>query len=290
MIAGEPSRTAKIVAATRAAHLRYDPPPHLLEDPIGARLLGDEAEALIAMHADGAPWILLENRLFLPFRGRFAEDLIERAYADGVRQLVILGAGLDTFAWRRPARLAGLRIFEVDHPATQGWKRAQLAALGLEPPEGLAFVECDFETRSVPESLAATDYRGDLPAIVTWMGVVYYLPKSTVERALAELAGLLAPGSAVVLDYQLPLETLSQRYRDVFPQQSAFLSNAGEPQVNRYRPEELAETARAAGFGRVELPTRRALFERYFAPLASKIPMAERFGLAIAWREGVDER
>jgi len=280
---GEPSRTALLVAGARAAHLRFDPPPHLLEDRLAEGLLGEQAEALIGMHADGAPWILVENRLFLPFRGRFGEELALRMHGDGVRQLVILGAGLDSFAFRRPASLSDLHVYEVDHPATQRWKQARLAALGIGGLRGLAFVACDFETSSVSSALGATSFRSDRPAVVSWMGVVYYLAKDTVAKALAELRGLLAPGSAVVLDYQLPLDTLPQRYRDIFEQQSGFLRGVGEPQVNRYRPEEMRETVLSAGFARVELPSREEIRRRWFDPLASRIPMSERFGMAIAW-------
>lgn len=284
MNADEPSRTAMQVAACRAAHLRFDPPPHLLEDPFAERLLGDEAEGLIGSYAPGGPWILEENRHFLPFRGRFGEDTIAEAHREGTRQLVILGAGLDSFALRRAAALADLRVFEVDHPATQRWKRARLATLGIALPDGVELVECDFETTAVAEALASTSFRRDQPTIVSWMGVVYYLAKDTVRRALAELAGLLAPGSRLVLDYQLPLEDVPQRYRDVFEQQSAYLTRAGEPQVNRYRPEQLREALFEAGFVRTELPTLAELVARYFAPLGRPVAMAERFGMAIAWR------
>lgn len=284
MIAGEVSQTALHVAACRAAHLRFDPSPHLLEDRIAESLLGDEAERLIATYAPGGSWILQENRFFLPFRGRFGEDLVADRYRAGVRQLVILGAGLDSFALRRPAELSSLRIFEVDHPATQGWKKARLAALGLELRPGAELVECDFERSSVTEALARTSFDRGERAVVSWMGVVYYLERETVRRALAELAGLLAPGSAVVLDYQFPIETLPQRYRDVFAQQSAFLKGAGEPQINRYRPEELEAEILAAGFARAELPSRDDLDRRYFSRLAVDAPRAERFGMAIAWR------
>ena len=284
MNTGQPSQTALIVAGARAAHLRFDPPPHLLEDRLAERLLGEQAESLIAMHADAAPWILVENRLFLPFRGRFAEELVARAYRDGVRQLVVLGAGLDSFAFRRPASLSELSVYEVDHPATQGWKQARLTALGIAVPEHVSFVACDFETSSVSSALRTTSFRFERPAVVSWMGVVYYLAKGTVAQALAELASLLAPGSALVLDSQLPLDGLSPRYRDIFELQSAYLKGVGEPQVNRYRPAELRDVLLGAGFSRVELPTREELRRRYFEPLASHIPMSERFGMAIAWR------
>lgn len=284
MNAGEPSRTAMQVAASRAAHLRFDPPPHLLEDPFAEKFLGADAEALIATYADDGPWILLENRLFLAFRGRFGEDMIAEVHRAGVRQLVILGAGLDSFGLRRPASLKDLQVYEVDHPATQRWKKQRLSELGIALPAGLDFVECDFEKSSVSSALRGTRFRADEPAIVSWMGVVYYLEKETVSRALAELAGLLAPGSAVVLDYQFPQDRLPKRYQEIFEQQSAYLKRAGEPQMTRYLPDELRAEILAAGFARAELPSRVELHRRYFAPLASKIPMSERFGMAIAWR------
>jgi methyltransferase (TIGR00027 family) len=117
MIEDRPSETALEVAAARAAHLRFDPDPHLLEDVHAESLLDEEGRALIPRYGDDGPWILKENRLFLPLRARFAEDRLAEAHARGCRQLVILGAGLDSFAWRQPEGLADLRIYEVDHPA-----------------------------------------------------------------------------------------------------------------------------------------------------------------------------
>ena len=283
MIEGEPSQTALQVAAARAAHLRFDPPPHLLEDRFAELLLGADAERLISAYGDEAAWILLENRLFLPFRARYAEDLVAESHGRGVRQLVVLGAGLDSFALRRPSALADLRVFEVDHPATQRWKRRRLEAIGDPLPDTLHFVECDFETTSLSDALRGTDFRARAPAIVSWLGVVYYLSNETVARTLAELRALLAPGSAVVLDYQFPTESLPQRYRDVFAQQSAWLKGAGEPQINRYRPEQMRAALLEAGFARAELPERGVLEARYFRAIGSRIAMAERFGMGVAW-------
>ena len=133
-------------------------------------------------------------------------------------------------------------------------------------------------------ALRAARFQFEHPAVVSWMGVVYYLAKGTVAKTLAELASLLAPRSAVALDYQLPLDALPQRYRDIFGRVSDYLKGVGEPQVNRYRPEELRDAVLSAGFARVELPTRDEIRRRYVEPLGSRIPMSERFGLAIAWR------
>src|SRR5262249_6283134 len=144
-------------------------------------------EGLIGLYGDGGHWILRENRLFIPFRARYAEDLVASAYRAGVRRVVMLGAGLDTFGLRRPASLAELRVIEVDHPDTQRWKRERVAELELPLPDSLSFVECDFESTSVTAALRGSAFRGDEPAVVIWMGVVYYLAKETVRRALTEL-------------------------------------------------------------------------------------------------------
>ena len=174
-------------------------------------------------------------------------------------------------------------MIEVDHPATQRWKCCRLAQLGIATPDHLSFVECDFAKTSVSTALRGTPFRADAPAAVSWMGVVYYLEEATVRRALAELAALLAPGSAVVLDYQLPLDVLPQRYRDVHAQAAQHLKQAGEPQVTRHLPEALRADLFAAGFARADLPSLDELYARY-AALGAVRPTAERFGLAVAWR------
>jgi methyltransferase (TIGR00027 family) len=281
---GEPSYTAKQVAASRAAHLRFDPAPHVLEDRFAELLLGSDAGALIDLYADGGLWILQENRIFLPLRARYAEDLVFESHRAGVRQLVVLGAGLDSFGLRRPAPLSDLRVIEVDHPATQRWKRQRLADLAIPVPDHLSFVECDFAATSLTSALHGTAFRAGDPAVVSWMGVVYYLDRSTVRQALAELAALLAPSSAVVLDFMLPLEVLPQRYREIHDAMSAHLGQAGEPQVNRYLPDEIRAEFIAAGFARVDLASSDEIHRRHLGPAAPKRSRAERFGIAVGWR------
>ena len=285
MLEGEPSQTALHVAAARAAHRRYDPPPHLLEDDRAEALLGEKALDLISIYADGGSWVLAENRLFIPFRARYAEDRLAAAYRDGVRQLVVLGAGLDSYAFRRPAEQSALRVFEVDHPSTQRWKLQRIEALGWSIPDSVSFVPCDFETASVSEVLRDTaSFVADEPAIVTWLGVVYYLTPDTARQALVDLSALLVPGSEVILDYQFPMEDLPPRYAELAAKMASYLEKVGEPQHNRYRPEALREVIRAAGYAGALLPSRSEIHARYFAPLDSKIPMSERFGMAVAQR------
>ena len=285
MIEGEPSLTALHVAAARAAHLRYDASPHLLEDSCAEELLGSLADELLPIYADDGPsWLLRENRLFIPFRARYAEDRLAIAYRAGVRQLVILGAGLDSYAFRRPADQSALRVFEVDHPSTQGWKVNRIAELGWQLPAGLHFVPCDFEQTRPSQALRDAGFATDEPAVVTWMGVVYYLEPETVRAALVDLHDMLAPGSEVVFDYQFPVEDLPAHYREFQRQIASYLERVGEPQGNRYRAAELREEILGAGFAEALMEERDALVQRYFAPLDSQIPVSERFGIAVARR------
>ncbi len=167
MIEGEPSKTALHVAAARAAHLRLDPAPHILEDHCAEPLLGDELAAMLPLYADDGFWLLVENRLFVPLRARYAEDRLAEAYTEGVRQLVVLGAGLDSYAFRRPANQAELRIYEVDHPGMQRWKTDRIAALGWTVPESLHFVPCDFERTSVSVALRNSSFSSGQPSAVS---------------------------------------------------------------------------------------------------------------------------
>lgn len=284
MIAGEPSQTALHVAAARAAHLRFDPAPHILVDEFAERLLGERAEELVSSYADNGHFLLIENRLAIPLRARYAEDRLAAAYREGVRQLVVLGAGLDSYALRRPAEQRELQVFEVDHPSTQGWKTTRMAALGWEIPDFLSFVPCDFEKTKVSEVLRATHFKADEPAIISWLGVVYYLEPETVQRALVDLHGILAPRSEVVFDYQFPFEDLPERYCDLPRTMNAYLENVGEPQFTRYRPDTLKIVILEAGYAKAVLEERGDIYARYYAPISTKIPMSGRFGFAVAER------
>ena len=284
MLEGEPSQTALHVAAARAAHLRYDRAPHILVDELAEGLLGERALQLMPLYADGGSFLLVENRLAVPLRARYAEDRLAAAYREGVRQLVVLGAGLDSYALRRPSDQSQLQVFEVDHPSTQEWKLARLAELGWETPDFLTYVPCDFETTRVSEALRATNFEPSRPAIVSWMGVVYYLEPETARSALADLQGLLAPRSEVVFDYQFPLEDLPERYAELSRMLDAYLDDVGEPQHTRYRPEALRAEILDTGFAQAILEVPEDLHARYYAPIATEIPMSGRFGLAVARR------
>ncbi len=204
------------------------------------------------------------------------------AYRDGARQYVVLGAGLDSFAFRQPKELDALKIFEVDHPSTQSWKSARIASLGWDVPENVQFVPCDFETTSVSKTLRVAGFDPTLRTIVSWMGVVYYLDKQTVAASLADLGTILAEESEVVMDYMRPWEELSVRYLELREMMTSDLKDVGEPQVNRYPQAEIEQVIRDAGFSHALNADRRRLYDQYLEPLKTKIPLSERFGLAVA--------
>jgi len=282
MIDGQPSDTALQVAASRAAHLRFDPAPHLLEDVHAADLLGPDAIAKVDGYGQNGPWILQENRLFMPLRARYVEDRLREGHARGIRQFVILGAGLDSFVFRQPTDLSDLRVFEIDHPSMQAWKRARLRALGWTLPDNARYVPCDFERSRVSEVLAKTDFDPNEPAIVSWMGVVYYLEKPTVEATFRDLSSILSPESEVVFDVMRPWDELPERYEEIRSVLAQYLSGAGEPHINRYRREEIIHTVQESGFPDVLVEERQELERRYLAPLETDIPLSHRFRLVVA--------
>ncbi|MET0210034.1 MAG: class I SAM-dependent methyltransferase, partial [Burkholderiaceae bacterium] len=204
---GEPSRTALRVAALRAVHQLLDE-PLVLPDPIALPLLGASTEA--ALRHD--PFALNDPmsrglRGAFVARSRFVEDELTRSVARGVRQYVLLGAGLDTFAYRNPYRDEGLRVFEVDHPGTQRWKRQLLAEARIAVPPALAFVPADFEHDDLGAALRQAGFQADEPACVSWMGVTMYLTAEAVLATLDTVAGF-AEGSCLCFDYRVPATML----------------------------------------------------------------------------------
>jgi len=196
---GQPSRTALGAAIHRAAHQLLEG-GRLFADPLALRILGPQARAAAAQAAPEGPGRGL--RLFIAIRARIAEDALASAFGDGVRQLVVLGAGLDTYAYRNPLG-ERLRMFEVDHPATQAWKRERVAEAGLAVPGNLTYVPVDFEREEPGACLARAGFDPGAPAFFTWLGVVPYLTGPGVLGTLAWI-GSLPGGAQVVFDYGNP--------------------------------------------------------------------------------------
>lgn len=253
---GQPSFSALTAAAARAAHLLVDGGPVIFADTLAAALLGDRAEELIAYHRlHGTHPVLSGARVQVTCRSRYAEDVLARAADAGVTQYVILGAGLDSFAYR--GGTAGrVRVFEVDHPASQQVKRAALTAAGIEVPDSVRYVPADLVVDPLGRCLAAAGFDAAAPAVVSWLGVTMYLSAEAVGETLAAVAGL-APGTELIADYLLPPEARDEAgalYGALVAQASA---DRGEPWRSFFTPEQMADLAARAGFGAVRAVSQR---------------------------------
>jgi methyltransferase (TIGR00027 family) len=268
MLEGQPSRTALAAAESRATHQVVEG-GRIFRDPLAVRLLGVD-EATLAANAEATPE-RRGMRIFVAARARFAEDCLAAAVARGTGQCVILGAGLDSFAYRSPFGSA-LRVFEIDHPATQAWKRDRLAAAGIGVPPWLTFAPTDFETTTLRAALDAGGFDPARPAFFIWLGVVPYLTRAAIFGTLATIAGL--PGGAhVVFDYGDPPETLAPEQRAALGAVAAQVAAAGEPWITHFEPHALRQELQACGFGMVEDLDLAALGLRYFpasAPAAGR--------------------
>lgn len=258
-----PSRTALRVAMRRAAHQLYDARPLVFDDPIAVTILGPYAQELErtpgreAAHKPRPHSIGL--RAFLVARSRYAEDLLAQAVSRGVNQYVLLGAGLDTFAHRNP--YPSLRVFEVDHPATQQWKRDLLLNSGLPHPANLTYVPLDFEQQSLPEQLLAAGFAPDSPTFFSWLGVVPYITLAAF-RATVRFISAQPPGSGIVLDYVQPRSVLTPHEQLAHDSLSSRVQLAGESFQIFFTPAEIANEL--AAFNNIENLGSSEINARYF--------------------------
>jgi methyltransferase (TIGR00027 family) len=257
------SRTALRVAMRRASHQVLDH-PLVLEDPFAIRILPTDAAAEIGRDQERERHPFARAlRAFMAVRSRFAEDEFAEAVARGVRQYVALGAGLDTFAWRNPHRESGVRIFEVDHPATQAWKRELIAKANL-PETAATYVPVDFERQALADCLRAAGFRSEAPAFFSWLGVVPYLTRDAFRETL-RLFGGMAAGSGVVFDYALPREAVDEDRRAAFDELSARVAGIGEPFRLFFMPDEVVSDFRAIGWHVTTQLDPLAIQKRFFA-------------------------
>jgi methyltransferase (TIGR00027 family) len=235
----------------RAAHQILDR-PIVLDDPLALRIVGSQGANEIRANPKRYDTSFGRSlRLFLVARARCAEDALAAAVAAGVRQYVILGAGLDTFAYRNPFAAEGLRVFEVDVPGTQAWKRDLLSRTRIAEPPSLAFVPVDFERQSLARELAAAGLRDDMPAFFSWLGVTMYLSREAVLTTLGFVASR-AQGSGITFDYMVPPGHLPWFRRIGFYLLARRLAAIGEPWTTWFEPEALAEELRSMGFTSLE--------------------------------------
>jgi methyltransferase (TIGR00027 family) len=258
-----PDSTAVRVALWRAMHVQVDAPPHVLEDEIGLGLAApDEGWR---RRPDMDPQGTSQFRASIVARARFIEDLVVEQAGHGVGQYVILGAGLDTFAQRRPELASRLLVFEVDQPGPQAWKRQRLIELGFGVPEWLRLVPVDFEAGgSWWERLAAAGFDAGQPAVVASTGVSMYLTKDAVAATLRQVAAL-APGSTLAMSFLLPLELADPEVRPGLERAAKGARASGTPFISFFTPPEMLALAREAGFSETRHVSAANLTERYFA-------------------------
>jgi methyltransferase (TIGR00027 family) len=278
METGRASKTALRVAIRRAAHQLADAPA-ILKDPIAVRLIGDD----FARDLDRAmEKVARDFRAFMAARSRYTEDRLAEAVANGVSQYVVLGAGLDTFAYRNP--FPSLHVFEVDFPATQEWKRDLLSKAGIDHPQSLTLVPLDFEQKALAAGLAEAGFDVRQPAFFGWLGVVPYLTLEAFRATLGDVARL-PTGTGICFDFAFPPETLSPQRRLVFDHLARRVAAAGEPFQLFFSPAEIESELRGQGFHLIEQADSERLNELYFRDRADELRLSPAgLGmLATAW-------
>ena len=269
MQSATPSRTALRVALRRAAHQLYDAQPLVLDDPIAVPILGDTyAEELRRTPTRPDRPFSVALRAFLVARSRYAEDALATAVAEGVTQYVLLGAGLDTFAHRNP--YPQLRVFEVDHPATQLWKRDLLQTSSLPQPTNLIYAPVDFERQSLTDQLHTAGFDSATPTFFAWLGVVPYLTHQAF-RATIRFVTAQPPGSGLVFDYGQPREVLPLAEQLAHDSLASRVLLAGESFQIFFTPKQVA--AELAGFHNIEDIGSAEINARYFSNRTDDLKM-----------------
>lgn len=279
---GQPSRTAVRVALRRAAHQILDS-PLVFDDPVALQMVGREVGE--AMRKDpsrfetqlGASTL----RAFLVVRSRIAEDALAAAFANGVRQYVVLGAGMDTFAYRQT--MPGLRVFEVDQPSTQEWKRLRLREVGLAEPASLTFVPVDFERQQLDASLISAGFDATQPAYFSWLGVTPYLTSPAIWTTLGVIAALGKTGGGVTFDYAVPVESLNFIQRAKFAVLARRVAAAGEPFQTFFDPGDLRRRLIETGFVDVRDRGPDALNAKYFSNRSDGLSVGDMGHVLTAW-------
>ena len=283
-----PSRTAAGVAFRRAAHQLLDRPLVFI-DPLARVLLSEKAQASL----DADPWRgnrgVFHSRLraFLAARSRIAEDCVAAAAAAGVRQYVVLGAGLDTFAYRNP--FPEIRVFEVDHPQTQRWKRERLEAAGLTVSAGAVYVPIDFHADTIARALADNGFDANQPTAISWLGVVPYLDAPAVWATLEWAAGVVGSAGHIVFDYGSKPKWWQLGQRLALRALAKRVAAAGEPFRTRLEPADVRGRLTSIGFTDVEDLNSRELTRRYFAGRSDGLRVSGSGHVVIAARHSLRE-
>jgi methyltransferase (TIGR00027 family) len=275
------SSTAVGVAGLRAAHQLIDGAPKVLDDTVIVRLLGPAGVEHVRAHIDRIQSPRGRGlRSHVLLRSRFAEDRLERAVARGAAQYVLLGAGLDTFAYRQPQWAHGLRIIEVDHPASQASKRERLAAANITAPNNLQFVAIDFEHESLVDGLRRCRVASSVPTFFSWLGVMVYLTEDAIDAVFNTVVGF--PSSSEIVFTFAPPRDASDASGPAGPSLADAAAAAGEPWLSYHEPAALEQKLYRLGFTSVEFLTPAESVARYFADRTDGLPPPRRSSIGAA--------
>jgi methyltransferase (TIGR00027 family) len=259
----EPDNTAVRTALWRALHVQVDPQPHIIDDEIGLKLVAPHDGW--QQRPDMNPDFTRRVRVSMAARARFVEDLVIEQSKKGINQYVILGAGLDTFAQRRPEIAGKLQIFEIDRSDTQTWKQQRLIELGFGIPSWLRFVSVDFETDfSWWEKLINSGFDVNKPAVVACTGVSLYLTKDALLATLRQV-NKLASGSILAMTFLLPIELVEEEDKPLLQISMKGAQSSGNPFISFFSPEAILDLAKEAGFKEAEVVSKDDLVKSYFA-------------------------
>jgi methyltransferase (TIGR00027 family) len=275
-----PDSTAARVALWRALHVQVDAPPHVFTDEIGLQLVNPDPGW--RNRPDMNPKWTSGFRGSIVARARFVEELVEQEVARGISQYVILGAGLDTFAQRQTKLASRLRVFEIDRPGPQQWKRQRLIETGYGVPDRLRFVPVDFESGAVWfDELKSAGFDPNQPAIFASTGVSLYLTREAIAATLRQIAAL-ASGSTLAMTYVLPVELAAAEERVAYEFAIKGAHDSGTPFISFFTPEEMLELAHECGFKEAHRVSAADLIERYFAGRADELRPASAEELLVA--------
>jgi methyltransferase (TIGR00027 family) len=263
----------------RAAHFLLDAGPKILADRFARALAGfsSDEEFLKALQALPNPML----RTLFVLRHRLAEDELAKAVEHGTRQYVILGAGLDSFAYRQPDLVRLLEVYEVDHPASQAWKRERVAALGITVPSTLHYAPIDFERDTLTEGLARAGLNRREATFFTWLGVTQYLTREAVLRTLREVAAFSTARSTLVLDFIAPPDTLTDEEAALLTSVAEGTAKLGEPFISFFTSDDMQHALTHAGFASVEHFGVEA-FDRYLRGRTDGARLPDHFRMAKA--------
>jgi methyltransferase (TIGR00027 family) len=254
------SGSAEATAAIRATHFLHGNRPLVFEDPFAIEFISPE---WCQVCHRGNDLCMSAGGVIILGRARYTEDLLDAAVSSGVDQYIILGAGLDTFALRRPDLLTRIRVYEIDHPETQSWKRKRLAQLGHKLPAALEFIPVDLEHETVAKALSHSSFRSDKRAFFSWLGTTQYLSREAIFHTLESIVAASASGSEIVFDYRVSNEFVDPE--DIPFVEAGDKRQWGEPKRSWFNPLTLPDEISVLGFDLIESLSPKQLQDRYFA-------------------------